>query len=299
MLVEKGKQPEFEIGKLKPYLPESSRKDLEDLFAYWEKMKKEWEKLKQEFWSKHNRKDFLKLLDYKLKHQWTLLWKYKYMDIIEWLERERFIEEYLHDDILYSWQAIEDLKVDSYNYEDWLKWNVIIKERDILDFEENKIWDKEAEAISHIQLKDGVSLCLWRNRIWDEGAKAISHMKLKDCVWFDLRWNKIWDDGAEALSHMELENGVTLSLSENKIWDKGAEAISHMKLKNGVTLELSRNKIWDEGIKAIMKNMELKENVTLELNNDQISDEMEAELKKREKSYHNRWINCKVLLVEE
>jgi hypothetical protein len=59
---------------------------------------------------------------------------------------------------------------------------------------------------------------------------------------------------------------------------------------------LSFNKIWDIWAKAIINNMELKEWVELNLWGNEFSEEMEERLKEWEKTYHDRWINCKVII---
>ena len=91
----------MEIEKLWPYIPEKSREELEEILAYWERMKTEWEKLKQEFRENHNREDFLKLIQWMNKrvnvHR-------EYLDKMSDLERKKFIREYLFDKIIYSWK---------------------------------------------------------------------------------------------------------------------------------------------------------------------------------------------------
>ena len=85
---------------LKDYLPEDKKKELEEILSFWERIKKQWEKKKKEFWENNrNYKDFPKLLWYKRKIKYRekkFLWK------MSGIEREKFIEEYLHDDIVYS-----------------------------------------------------------------------------------------------------------------------------------------------------------------------------------------------------
>ena len=36
-----------QIGKLRQFLPEKSREELDEILAYWEKIKAEWERKKQ------------------------------------------------------------------------------------------------------------------------------------------------------------------------------------------------------------------------------------------------------------
>ena len=66
-----------------------------------------------------------------------------------------------------------------------------------------------------------------------------------------------------------------------------------MKLKEWIYLDLWDNQIWDAWAEAISK-MELKEWVTLVLESNEIWEKMKKKLKEREKSYHDRWINCEV-----
>ena len=54
MAMEAEKQSIEHIQKLRQYLPESTNEELEQIFAYWEKMKAEWEKREKEFWRKYH-----------------------------------------------------------------------------------------------------------------------------------------------------------------------------------------------------------------------------------------------------
>ena len=363
------------IQNLRLYLPEKTQEELDEILAYGEKMRIEWEKKKKDLWDKHNRDEFGKLLKYKWEHQEELEKEYKYLDKMTGGEKQRFIEEYLYDDILYSWK-IEEIKKNTkrYNYENWETWKLILQIWDKLDFKWKKYWldwlekishiklqkwvfldlravidwdewanliaknmkleewvilclylneisCKWAKALSHMKLKEWVQLILDGNQIWDEWAKALSHIKLKKWVYLGLKWNQIWDDGVKYMArNMKLEERVTLVLAENKIWDEWAEAIaeielkewvildchwnhiwpdwakaiSKMKLEKWVELNLYANEIWDEWAEAIMKNMELKEWVKLNLSSNRISKKMKQKLKRWERSYNNRWINCTV-----
>ena len=181
-----------QIQNLKPYLPEKTQEELDEILAYWEKIKVEWERKKKEFWANHDRNDFMKLLEYKKKNKKEIEWQYKYLDVIKWVEREKFIEEYLYDDILYGGKLDEkEIEEKRYYYTDWKEWNIVVEE-----------W---------------VSLDLSHNEIWAEWAKAIvEKLKLKRWVELHLDWNHIWDEWAEVLSKMELKDWILLNLSLNK-----------------------------------------------------------------------------------
>ena len=222
-MINETEKPIEQIQKLEQFLPEKKQDELAKILDYWEKIKAEWEKKKQEFWEIHTRDDFSKLLNYKWKHENELLWKYQYWESMKWLEREKFIAEYLHDDMLYSIdiQKCPEKKVwRKYSYEDWKNWNVVIEE-------------------------------------WVE---------------LDLGWDEIWNDWAEAIAkYLKLKEWVKLDLSENQIWDVWAEAImENMELKNWVTLDLRKNNITDKDVIQSLKDWE--------------------------KSYQDKWINCKVLV---
>ena len=143
MIVENEKQPIEQIKKLNGFLSESSKEEIQEIFAYWEKMKKKWEILKQKFRAKHDRADFLKLLRYEskatlLEKLWGLLknneeWE-MYLKNLSGLERERFIEEYLHDIILYSGKVMRLSKkeVEGYSYSDWQNRKVNMKRNIVL-----------------------------------------------------------------------------------------------------------------------------------------------------------------------
>ena len=311
-----------QIQKLKPYLPEKTQQEMEKILEYWKVIKSEWEKKKREFWNKCNRDDFLNLLWYRIKHKEELEWKYKYLCKMTGMERVRFIEEYLHDDILYSWNLTEK-KIEgiTYNYSDFLERKISIYEWYFLDFEEsnlwaewaelvakflvdvwlescvkidlkwNRIWEEWAEAISHVKLKEWVCLNLGYNGIWAEWAVAISKMKLKDWVNLNLESNEIWDEWAVAISQMELKEWVELSLENNGIWDEWAVAISQMELKEWVVLDLHDNEIWDEWIKAIAENMKLKEWIFLNLSWNVIWDEWAEAISHMELK---DWVNLKL-----
>ena len=347
-----------QIKKLEQFLPEGSKEEMAQILAYWEKIKAEWERKKKEFWENHKVSDFVKLLKYKRKHQKEIEWKYEYLNIMKWLEREKYIEEYLYDDMLYSGELdeIETKRKKRYSYEDWKEWKVVMEEwarlcffcgagkawiwlewvkliaenmelkewvtLDLssnwiwdkwveviskmkleewvtLDLNSNNIWEKWAEAIAkNMKLKEWVTLNLKNNHIWYEWVEAISKMELKEWVTLCLDANGIWDKWAEAIANMNLEKWVTLDLQNNWIWDKWVEAISKMELKEWVILDLSSNTIWKQWIRAIIENMELKDWVILKLRDNWLSEDLDVvwKLLKWEKSYHDKWINCEVIV---
>ena len=198
-----------QIQKLEQYLSDEKKAELAKILDYWEKIKAEWERKKQEFWEiHHTRDDFLKLLRYKCKHENELLWKYQYWESMKWLEREKFIAEYLHDDMLYSIdiQKCPEKKVwREYYYKDWKNWNVVIEEWVSLDLGWNEIWPKWAKAIAkYLKLKEWVLLSLHDNQIWNDWAKAIiENMELKNWVTLDLCVNNIREDVRQRLKDWE------------------------------------------------------------------------------------------------
>ena len=345
-----------QIKELEQFIPGKSKEEMAQILAYWEKIKAEWEKRKQKFWSKYDRKIFIELLEYKRKNKKKMEWKYEYLGAMKWMEREKFIEEYLHDDILYGGKIheIHEEETDQivYDYDDLMGWKIVMKEwialflesneiwpqlaKEIaekmklkewveLNLSYNEIWDEWVEAISHMELKEWVNLFLIDNQIWDKWAEAIAeNLKLKDWVTLDLSTNQIWEEWAKAIAenlklkdwvflnfysnqiweewtkaiaeNLKLKEWVILDLWSNQIWDKWAEAISHMELKEWVVLNLGDNEIWNDWAENIMKNMTLKNGVTLDLRWNNITYKMEQNLKAWEKSYHDKWINCKVVL---
>ena len=311
-------------GDITKFLPEEKKEELEEILAYWEKMKKEWEEKKKEFRENCDKEDFMKLLEYRLKHQEEIEKKYEYLDKMKWVERDKFIEEYLHDDILYSGKLDKErIKNKGYSYQDWQQWKVVIEEWVYLDLRnqiwdewakeiakkikmkewmvlvlsDNLIWDEWAKALSQVELKEWVVLSLRNNQIWAEWAKAIAeNMNLKNCVTLDLYKNQIWAEWAKAIAeNMHLKNWVTLDLFENQIWDIWAEAISKMELKKWVVLDLRQNEIWNAWAGAISQ-MELKKGTKIYLIWNPISNEMKEKLRRWAQSYIDRWINCELIL---
>ena len=211
-------------GWVRGLLNEKYRYDLSQILEYWEKYKKEWEEMKKEFWKNWNREKFVNLImqykNSKEVYMKNLTEEEKeILDRIEGVWKEKFIEEYMHDKILYSGDKDKEVEEEEvYRYEEWKDWKVVMKE-----------W---------------VTFYFWNNNIWAAWAEAISKIELKEWVYLNLRDNNIWNKWAEALSKMELKEWVYLNLSDNNIWNKWAEALSKMELKEWVRLDLSWNHIW-------------------------------------------------------
>jgi Leucine-rich repeat (LRR) protein len=95
---------------------------------------------------------------------------------------------------------------------------------------------------------------------------------------------------------MELKKWVTLNLSYNNLHDWVKAIAKNMKLEKLAYLDLTRNYIDNSWAEVIINNMELKEWVVLDLSDNLFWDEMREKLKEWEKSYHDKWINCKVII---
>ena len=312
-----------QIKELAQLLPEKSKEEMAQILAYWEKIKAEWEKKKEEFWSNHDREDFFRLLNYRKWHKDEIEWRYKYVGEMKWLEREKFIEEYLYDDILYGWELESWTDWKTYGPEDMTNWKISIEEKTHLFFWDNEIWDEWIiKIVKDLELKEGVSLNFSYNKIWVECVEAISKIELKEGVEVDLDWTKIWNEWAEIVAkNMKLKEWVVLHLKRNEIWAEWAKAIAeNMELKEWVILDFGFNEIWPEWVKAL-SNMELKDNVRLimyanqlwdewaqylidcmELKNwmkidlrwNNISPNMQKNLKDWEEKQKIKWINCMV-----
>ena len=182
-----------QIGKLRQFLPENTNEELDDILAYGEEMRKEWLKKKQNFWSNHDGDDFKKLLRYKRKHEDELVLKYKYLDRMNELERKKFVEEYLYNDVLYGWNLEEKSSGRKIEYWKWKNWFVELEEWSMLALWGCEIWVEWVKRIvEELELKEWVMLNLWASKLWDEWAKIISKIELKsDCsLWLDS--NNIW-----------------------------------------------------------------------------------------------------------
>ena len=207
------------IDRLGQFLSTKSKEELDEILAYWEKIKAEWERKRKEFWDKYGRNEFLKLLRYKCKYGKDLEWQYEYLDKMDWLEREKFINEYLYDDILYSWKMEEQIKeAKTYRHEDLVNWRIVMEEWDTLNLWCNGLGWKIKNILKNIELSNWVTLNLSENWLWDEWAEAVSKMELKEWVELYLNNNEIWDEWAEAImKNMELKNWVRLNLQNNRV----------------------------------------------------------------------------------
>ena len=307
MVNETQNKPIEQIQKLEQFLPNEKQDELAKILDYWEKIKAEWEREKKEFWETYNRYDFKCLLRYYWTHIDEVEKRYKYLDLMSWLERKKFIEEYLYNDILYNEKSVGNMSYykvynhtkQGYSYEEWKKWKVKIKNDIFLYFDSRKLsFDDMKEITKNLELKEWIGLLLnncWIDEIWL--MELLKNLKLKKCVQLGLQWNKfcnIWEDAlsglkmeewveldlrdtdlwtiwAKAISKIGLKNWVTIDLWSNKIWDDWAKAISKMKLKEWVYFNLYDNKIWDDWAEAISK-MKLKEWVTIYLEYNEIWD---------------------------
>ena len=308
-------------------LNEDHKAELWKILEYWEKIKNEWEIKRKEFWSKHDREDFLKLLKYKATHEKYLERKYEYLNKMDGMMREKYTREYLRNDMLYNGKIEKEVKMShSVVYEDRIKRWFNLKKWEYLNAIGGSIWVKEAKVLAenlellegtelnlfqtniwvswikliaeNLKLKEWVRLNLYSNNILDKWAEALSHMELASCVKINLYNNHIWDKWAVSIAkNMKLKEWVDLELYGNEIWDVWAEALSHMELKEWVTLNLWNNKIWDEWAKAIMKNMELKDWVVLHFNDNPISSDVKDQLRAWVQWYKDRWIYCDLVLT--
>ena len=303
-------------------LNKDHNRELWKILGLWEKYKREWEEMRMKFWRKWSCEKYVNLIlqynDSKRKYIKNLTRKEReILDRLNGVWKDKFIEGYMHNKILYSGNADEKMERNRYRY----NWEVIMEEWIILDLSRNNIWDGWAEVISKMELKEWVKLDLEWNGIWDVWAEAISKMELKEWVYLNLYNNNICDEWAEAISIMGLKEWVYLDLSENHIQSAWAEAISKMKLKKWVWLDLSANDIWAEWAEAISKmeleewvylglsannicdewaeailKMELEEWVSLDLRRNDISKKMRDKLNKWVQEYKKRWVDCEVFL---
>jgi hypothetical protein len=281
-------QKERENNKLinPKILWKNREKELAKILSFWEKYKKEWEELKKKFrsWYKGDCIFQKRLLKYEyLKNKFILELneeEEKIIKSLKWPLKEKFINEYLRDRILYSWEITrtrEDfIDQKTYKYDEWMNWRVRLKWNDILWFYNMMIKDKWVkEIVKKMKLKKCVSVELGSNYIHDEWAIALSKIDLEEWCCLNLDDNMIWDDWADAISRMKLKEWVTIKLWENQIRTQGVKKIAeNLKLKIWSTLDLSMNdKIWYEWIKAIAEKLELQEWVSISLTGNEIWDE--------------------------
>ena len=215
------------LDTLKPLEPDNKQgnpvhleKKLAQILEYWDMIKERWRKKKDEFWKSYDRNDFLKLLDYRYRHNEKIESEYKYLSDMTLEERKKFIEKYLHDDMIYSGKIEWSSDCARYSFEDVENWNVEIEEWAFL----------------------GATIGIWDD-IRDERVKNIAK-KFKPKVWLYISFNhcNFWDEWAIALSKIEMQEGITLNLWNNHIWDRWArEIIKNLKLKNWCKLYILWN----------------------------------------------------------
>lgn len=225
---------------------------------------------------------------------------------IKWSNRRNIMYNYYHlkDSwiVVEEWCGINFSDIVGENRLEGVKEYFILGDSVALYLCRNKIWPQWAEIIANnIVFGNNSMLCLSQNNIWDAWAIILADkLELKEWVTLDLSNNQIWYIWIEAIArNLELKKWVTLDLSWNYFWDDWAEAIArNLELEEWVTLDLHSNEIWDEWAKALMDNLELKQWVRLILRFNKISDTMKQKLKAREKSYNDRWIKCKVQIID-
>jgi len=146
--------PEQQNNNLTKLLWKEKKEELVKILTYWEKIKEQWEKKKKEFRSnRENSLEFDGLLDQYEKNkrefiEWlTWEWK-KVLENLKWVTKEKFIDEYFHDTILYTkTQNYIEPKIIECSYEDLIKWNIEVKKHVILVLSPSNIWVWWAEEI--------------------------------------------------------------------------------------------------------------------------------------------------------
>ena len=179
-----------------------------------------------------------------------------------------------------------------------------VKEGQYLDFHYRWLWNGAAREIAKkLKFKKGVYLDLSDCEIGGEWVDEFSNVKLEEDVTLDFSNNHIeWLFAARFLFERTVPDGVTINLSNNEIWDLEIEDYYEeykeypIHLKKKAKLDLSNNGIWDKWAEILKNSMKLEDGAELILSNNHISDEMKKELKEWEKLYHDRWINCKVIV---
>ncbi len=171
----------------------------------------------------------------------------------------------------------------------------------------SKIWYEWVKAMASERknsLQPWMSIVLDKNEIWDEWVKAMASERknsLQPWMTISLVKNKIWVEWVRIIAETwknSLQPWMEINLSSNLIWAELARIIAETwknSLQPWMKINLYWCGIWDEWAEAIMKNIELKEWVILDLSWNNLSPEKVEELKAREKSKQEKWINCKVL----
>ena len=279
-------------------------------------MKVEWEKLKQEFRENHTREDFLELLPWMNERENE---HRKYLDKMSGLERKRFINEYLYDQILYSWKVDneKEYEVKRLRYTGKLWFDQWIKEIKnefhpwtTIDLWNISIWDEWAEKIAR-EWKNSLQLWmkinLMRNNIWDVWMEILAKEwkeSLQPWMEIDVYGNNILAEWVEILAKEwknSLQPWMIIDLWSNNIWVEWVEKLAKEwkeSLQSWMTINLKGNHIWDEWAKYIIDNMKLKKWVTINLEKNGISEWMKQKLKEWEMSHKIQWINCRIKIDE-
>ena len=191
-----------------------------------------------------------------------------------------------------------------------------VKEWEYLNFSDNRLVDKHAEEIlkklNH-KIKKGVTLDFSDNEILGDCLPEFALIIPEEWATINFSNNPIEGlNAAYFIFNWVFSKGVTINLSG--AWIKGLWLEMFYEDYKGVIerekfywdmpiqinkwakLNLSNNNIWDKWAEILKDNMELYDLSILDLSNNWISDDMKKELKEWEKSYHDKWINCKVIV---
>ena len=223
-------------------------------------------------------------------------------------EEEYFFEEFPEEDKnITRWQLKEILN---------LPWDDV-KEGQYLDFSNKWLWPKAAaEIVNHLNFGiKWITIDLSDNWILDEWVFEFMYLHLGEWVTLNLSNNNIfWIFAAGLIFNIEFSEKSTVDLSNNEISDVDLETYyedikkdkknnwfigleTSINLEKWAKLDLSNNYIWDKWAKILMKTTTLEEWSIIDLSgNNRISDEMKKELKDWEKTYHDAWINCEVII---
>lgn len=215
----------------------------------------------------------------------------------DFLEENPFEEFEEEDKNITRWELKEILDV---------PWDDKLKEDQYLDFSYKWLWPKAAEEIAdhfNFDIK-WITIDLSDNCIMGEWAYEFAWKHFGEWATLNLRNNTIfWVFAVGLIFGFYFSEGSTLNLENNDIDDFSLEEYyeaynySCIVLPKWAKLDLSNNYIWDKWAKILMETTTLKDWSILNLSrNNRISDEMKKELKKWEKTYHDAWINCEVII---
>ena len=256
MEVETGKQSIEKIKYLRQFISKEGEKELEEIFAFWEKYKKKWDMLKKQFWEVcfenpkeiekqfwYKRLDFVKrLLQYWENEQEFVMWlddnEQKILKRLWWTARTMFFKEYFYDWILYNWDVKSSYDKSEVNYSG--KILSFIDAENIARELENKLqpwmeilfpdanlslmWLKPIVERWRWKIKPWMYINFYKNDIWDAWIKLLVK-EWKDSLqpWFrlELGRNQIWDEWIKFLTE-EWKNNLciwmNISLSDNEFW---------------------------------------------------------------------------------